>query len=181
LGESLLRGALPLRSGGSAFSSFSFENAREQVAETEFAADDDLAREKVHRLAEDRTVEDEGVKLAVLATRVHGGGRSRRKLSSSIRPANAALRTFRSTQTTIARNPAAKKSRMSSRVSRFQRGKRPCIPIRARCASRYRRTSSRKISPKTTERTPRSGYVRSASAIRTSYTELLASGGMKTS
>src|SRR5882757_11434933 len=64
------------------------------------------------------------------------GGRSAKKDSSSSRPAKVGSRTFESMQMATERNCAAWNSRMSSRVSRFQMGKRACISTRARFFSR---------------------------------------------
>src|SRR5689334_14449321 len=82
------------------------------------------------------------------------GGRSRKKESSSSRPTKLGARTLGSMQAAMARKRCSWKKRMSSRVSRFQMGKRAVMPMRARLFSRQARRSSRKMSPNATLRTP---------------------------
>src|SRR5690349_24688265 len=55
------------------------------------------------------------------------GGRSRKKESSSSRPTKLGARTLGSMQAAMARKRCSWKKRMSSRVSRFQMGKRAVI------------------------------------------------------
>src|SRR5882762_4355468 len=60
------------------------------------------------------------------------GGRSRKKESSSSRPAKLGSRILLSMQAAMARNCCSWKRRINSRVSRYQMGKRAVMPRRAR-------------------------------------------------
>ena len=116
---------------------------------------DFFANLEFHRLPKNRPRKGEGMKLAVLAARVHVRRQRALNSSSMFRPTAVSSRYASFTQQTTVPKPSARNSRMSSRESIFQMGIMPHIPMRARFSSRQRLRSSRKMPPKAQLVTPR--------------------------
>lgn len=92
-------------------------------------------------------------------------GSSARSSASKGRPAKLAGSTEGSTQVSTARTPASSISRARRSVGSPHSGNTGVIPVPSRCCSRYRRTSSRKRSPKTMCSAPSARAVRTAASI----------------
>src|SRR3990172_2160619 len=93
------------------------------------------------------------VKFSIFTTRINNARKIRQEWVVKSLPAISPPRKLESTTVTIALNPLSIKLWESSRVFLFHNGNTPFMPTFDSNCSRYSLTSSRKISPKTTDET----------------------------